>query len=147
MYDSIRDQLIRSVPFAGHLSITLTDLGPGHAVAILPEAPELLNHVGTQHAAALFAVAETASGGAVAGLFGPEILSLRPVTTEGSVRYARPAKGPITATAETDGTADDLRAALERDGRARFTVAVRLADAQEREVASATFEWHVSRPR
>lgn len=45
------------------LELEYLEMGPGTATVRLPERPELGNHVGAQHAGALFTAAEAASGG------------------------------------------------------------------------------------
>lgn len=52
------------MPFARHSGVVLQEVADGAAVASLPPAPEILNHVATVHAGAVFTLAETASGSA-----------------------------------------------------------------------------------
>lgn len=66
-YDLIRKQLSSSVPFARHAGVEIEKIESGRATARLPFRAEGLNHLGTQHAAALFALGEAASGAAMAG--------------------------------------------------------------------------------
>lgn len=146
-YETIRQQLSQAVPFVRHLDLDITSVGPGTATVRLPDAPHLLNHVGTQHAGALFSAAETASGAAAVGLLGAAVMTLRPITTDGNIQYRRPAQGVITARAETTSAAQDIMAEVEEHGQATFRVTVTLVDAQDRQVAAASFDWHVSRPR
>jgi len=77
-YDLIRQQLGKTVPFARHAGVEIEKIGKGYSVVHLPFRPEGLNHIGTQHAAALFALGETASGAAMAGAFAPILLEVRP---------------------------------------------------------------------
>ena len=46
--------MTQAVPFAGHLELEITSVGEGEATVRLPERQELKNHVGSQHAGALF---------------------------------------------------------------------------------------------
>ena len=68
-FDAIAKGMTQAVPFAGHLGLEITSIAEGEAVVRLPERPELTNHVGSQHAGALFTVAETASGAAFVAAF------------------------------------------------------------------------------
>ena len=68
-FDAIAQGMTQAVPFAGHLGLEITSISEGEAVVRLPERPELTNHVGSQHAGALFTLAETASGAAFVGAF------------------------------------------------------------------------------
>jgi uncharacterized protein (TIGR00369 family) len=108
------------VPLNRHLGIEIAELGARHVVATLPEAPHLLNHVGKQHAAALFAVAEAASGAAVVGALADIVTTVTPLARSAQITYLKPARGPITASARLDCDAADMRAKLGADGKADF---------------------------
>jgi uncharacterized protein (TIGR00369 family) len=141
--DQLKTMLAGVVPFNRHLGIEITDLEAGRASATLPEAPHLLNHVGTQHAAALFAVAEAASGAAVAGALAHVITSVTPLARSAQIAYLKPARGPITATARIDGDTTEVRARLDSAGKTDFSVLVDLLDAQAVKVAELTVAWYV----
>ena len=131
------------VPFANHVGVEITDISAGIASATLPEAPHLLNHVGTQHAAALYAVAEAASGAAVAGLIADVLMSVTPLAKTARIAYLKPARGPITASARIDGDAAAMRAKLDESGKTEFAVKVDLADAAGLKVAEVEVAWYV----
>jgi len=61
----LRDGLNAAVPFNRHLGIELTALEPGRCEARLPDRAEQHNHIHSQHAGALFTLADAASGGAL----------------------------------------------------------------------------------
>lgn len=143
--DAVRDGLNGMVPFNGHLGLEVLEVAPGRGVVRLPDDQRLYNHVGSQHAGALFAVGEAASGAAFAGAFAEELGSLRPLAKSASIDYRKVARGAITATATL---AEDGAALLERmdaDGRVEFPVAVELTDAEGNAVAALTVHWHVRR--
>ena len=142
-YDLIRAQLGESVPFARHAGVRLTEVGPGHARAELDETANSVNHIGSQHAGALFTLGETASGAAMAGLFADRLLAIRPLATQSTIAYRKIARGVITATAKIAGDGEALRSALDRDGRVRFDVDVVLANAAGADVATLKVEWDV----
>jgi uncharacterized protein (TIGR00369 family) len=141
--DQLKTMMAGVVPFNRHLGIEIADLQAGTAVATLPEAPHLLNHVGTQHAAALFAVAEAASGAAVVGALADVITTVTPLARSAQITYLKPARGPITASARIDGDAGEMRARLDADGKADFAVAVDLTDGQGVKVAQVGVAWYV----
>jgi len=147
VYEIIRKQLADSVPFAKHCSVELQSIGDARAEARLPERPELMNHIGSQHAAAMFALAETASGGAMAGAFAPILLTVRPVAAEARIQYLKVAKGPLTALATIEEDGATLRARMETDGKVRFPVRVDIRDQAGESVAAMTVEWYVSPKR
>lgn len=147
VYEMIRKQMAGSVPFAAHAGVELVSIGDGRAEALLPDRPEVKNHIGSQHAAALFTLGETASGAAMAGAMAPVLLSVRPVAATARIGYAKIAKGPIRGLARVDADSAALRATLEAEGKVRFDVAVDLVDEGGETVATMAVEWHVSKKR
>lgn len=142
MFDIVRKQMGRSVPFARSLGITVDALERGQAHTSVKETPDLLNHVGTFHAGVLFTTCEAASGAALAGALLPMIMQTRFVVGEARISYLKPAKGGFTAHATL---VDDLETVL-RDLRqlGRADVAVDVSARSEDGgvvVARATFHW------
>src|SRR3954468_13489803 len=105
IYEQIKKQAIDAVPFAKHTGVVIADVGRGSSQARLTQRAELSNHVGTVHAAALFALGEAASGAAMAGALAPLILAVRPVVADARIRYLKPAKGSVAAHALVKGDA------------------------------------------
>ena len=144
LYAMIKAHLSAAVPFAAHVGVVLDEIGPGTATASLDQSRATSNHIATMHAGALFTLAEAASGAAMAGMFAERLASLRPVAASAMIAYMKPAKGMITAHAAVEGTGEDLLAALDAEGKVRFAVSVRMVDAEGREVAAMTVDWHVA---
>ena len=142
-FDVIREQLGNAVPFAKHAGVKLTHIEAGLARAEIDQTATSINHIGTQHAGALFTLGETASGGAMAGAFADRILSVRPIAGEARIRYTKLAKGPIVAEAKIDGDPAAILSAFERDKRVMFDVSVVMRDAQGNEVATMQVSWTV----
>jgi uncharacterized protein (TIGR00369 family) len=142
-FDAIAKGMTMAVPFAGHLGVTVTSMAEGEAVALLPERDELKNHVGSQHAGALFTVAETASGAAFVGAFAERMGEITPLARSADVDYEKIARGPIEAAATLGIPKDDALATLEREGKVEFPCEIALTDAEGTQVASATVRWHV----
>jgi len=134
-----------AIPFAHHIGITVREIGPGTAVAVLPDADELKNHVASQHAGALFTVAEAASGGAFLGAFAEHLATLTPLAERAEIAYRKIARGEITATSALRTPVDEVLAALDTDGKARFEVGVDLVDGAGVLVAEVTVHWYVRR--
>jgi uncharacterized protein (TIGR00369 family) len=146
-YEAIRQQANSAVPFAGHVGVELENIEKGRAIARLPVRPQGLNHIGTQHAGALFTLGEAASGAAMAGIFAPILLEIRPVAAEAAIKYTAPAKGAVRAQASTSEDADSLLAAVKADGKTVFRVLVTMTDEDGTGVAEMTVTWHVSMKR
>jgi acyl-coenzyme A thioesterase PaaI-like protein len=142
-FDAIAQGMTQAVPFAGYLGVEVTSVSVGEAVALLPERPELTNHVGSQHAGALFTVAETASGAAFVGAFAERMGDVTPLARNAEIAYEKIAKGPIEATAKLGVDPTDALATLDADGKVVFPCEVEMTDASGQRVATATVQWHV----
>src|SRR6478752_601211 len=114
-FDAIAQGMTQAVPFAGHLGLEITGITEGEAVVLLPERPELTNHVGSQHAGALFTVAETASGAAFVGAFAERMGEVTPLARSAEVSFEKIAKGPIEASARLGVPAEEALATLDAE--------------------------------
>jgi uncharacterized protein (TIGR00369 family) len=142
-FDAIAQGMTQAVPFAGHLGLRITNIGEGDSVVLLPERSELTNHVGSQHAGALFTLAETASGAAFVGAFAERLGDVTPLAASAEISYEKIAKGQIEATAKLGIAKDEALATLDAEGKVEFPCEVVLKDAEDRQVATATVHWHV----
>jgi uncharacterized protein (TIGR00369 family) len=142
-FEAIAAGMTQAVPFAGHLGLEITTVAEGEAVVVLPERQELTNHVGSQHAGALFTVAETASGAAFVGAFAERMGDVTPLARSADIAYEKIAKGPVTATAVLGMAKDEALATLDSEGKVEFPCEVVLTDAAGTRVATATVRWHV----
>ena len=144
-YDAIRAGLEQAVPFNTYLGLEVTEVAPGRGVVVLPDRDELRNHVGSQHAGALFSAGEAASGAAFVGSFVERMSELTPLAASADIAYRKIARGPITATGTLGEDRDALLQRLDADGTVRFEVSVELADGEGTTVAEMTVQWHVRR--
>lgn len=142
-FDAIAQGMTQAVPFAGFLGVEITSLTAGEATALLPERSELKNHVGSQHAGALFTAAETASGAAFVGAFAERMGDVTPLARNAEISYEKIAKGPIEAKATLGVPADEALATLDAEGKVVFPCEIELTDADGQRVATATVQWHV----
>jgi uncharacterized protein (TIGR00369 family) len=142
-FDAIAQGMTQAVPFAAFLDLKITSVASGEAVVVLPERAELTNHVGSQHAGALFTVAEAASGAAFVGAFAERLGEITPLARSAEISYTKIAKGPIEAKAKLGVPAADALATLDAEGRVQFPCEVELADGSGTQVATATVHWHV----
>ena len=146
-YDLIKGQLGAMVPFQTHAGVTLEEVADGEATASLPQTPTSINHIGSQHAGALYTLGEAASGAALAGALMPVLMTVRPVAAKAEIAYRKVAKGTITATAKTSRPGPELMAEIEASGKTVFAVNVSLTDGSGAQVAAMTVDWHVSKAR
>jgi uncharacterized protein (TIGR00369 family) len=142
-FDAIAKGMEMAVPFVEHLGIEITEISAGEATVRLPRRPELNNHVGSQHAGALFTAAETASGAAFVGAFAIRMEEVTPLASAAEITYERIANGPITATGKLGIDAAEALAILDADGKVEFPCEVELSDGSGKRVAAATIHWHV----
>jgi acyl-coenzyme A thioesterase PaaI-like protein len=142
-YTAVAAGLSQAIPFNVHLGLQTTSLGPDSGAVLLPDDEKLRNHVGSQHAGALFAAAEAASGAAFVGAFLDIMGEITPLAESAQISYKKLAKGEITATARFGEDADALKAKLREEGRIRFPVQVRMTDTAGNVVAEMTVAWYV----
>jgi uncharacterized protein (TIGR00369 family) len=142
-FDAIAKGMAMAVPFVGYLGLEIIEISAGEATVRLPRRSELTNHVGSQHAGALFTVAETASGAAFVGAFAVRIADVTPLASSAEIDFLKVASGPITASAKLGVDAATALAILDADGRVEFPCEVELTNQSGARVATATVSWHV----
>jgi len=131
------------IPFVAHVGIKEQ---AGDALQLSLRS-EVSNHVGTMHAAALFALAETQSGLFLQGLF-PEynMDEVMPLLRGSTLKYRSPATSTVYAKASVMlEDQEKFLSQFERKGRAGITVSVVLTDAKETVVMTAAFGWFVQK--
>jgi uncharacterized protein (TIGR00369 family) len=142
-FDAIAQGMVEAVPFAGHLGLEIEIAGEGEATVRLPDRSELTNHVGSQHAGALFTVAEAASGAAFVGAFAERLAEVTPLAKSAEISYERIAKGPIDASARLGVSKEEALRKLDEEGKVVFPCEIELTDSSGEVVATATVHWHV----
>jgi uncharacterized protein (TIGR00369 family) len=144
-YEAVRAGLEQAIPYNKHLGLEVVEVAEGRATVRLPASESLLNHVGSQHAGALFSVGEAASGAAFVGAFAEQMGGLTPLARTARIDYLKLAKGPITATGTLSEDKRSLLGRLESDGKVEFEVDVDLANEEGTSVARMSVDWHVRR--
>lgn len=142
-FELIAKGMTQAVPFAGHLNLEITEIAEGEATVVLPDLPELKNHVGSQHAGALFTAAETASGAAFVGAFAARMGDVTPLARSAEIAYEKIANGAITARARLGIPAAQALETLDAEGKVEFPCEIELTDADGAVVAAANVRWHV----
>ena len=142
-YEAVRQGLEQAIPYNRYLGLEVGEVGDGRGVVRLPADERLHNHVGSQHAGALFSAGEAASGAAFVGAFAERMGEITPLARTAEISYLKLARGEITATGTLGESKDALLARLESDGKVEFPVEVELSDAEGNTVASMTVNWHV----
>lgn len=133
--------MAQRVPWVRAAGITVEEATEQRAVARLPDAPDLHNHLGGPHAAMIFGLGETASGAVGLAAFGAVLERATPLVVRSEIGYRRLARGSLTAVAVLDRAAADVLAELAAGRRPEFTVTVSITDAEDRETARMTVVW------
>jgi acyl-coenzyme A thioesterase PaaI-like protein len=144
-YEMVRAGLAQAIPFNQHVGLDIAEVGDGRGVVKLPDEAYTKNHVGSQHAGALFSAGEAASGGAFVGAFAERMGGITPLARSADIEYLKLAKGVITATATLAEDKNGLFEKLDADGRVEFPIGVEMTDADGTVVCRMTVHWHVRR--
>jgi acyl-coenzyme A thioesterase PaaI-like protein len=144
-YAAVAAGLSQAIPFNLHIGLETVEVREDGGVVRLPDLDTLYNHVGSQHAGALFAAGEAASGAAFVGAFLAIMGEITPLAESAEISYRALAKGPITASSHFVGDRDALLAELNENGRVRFPIGVEMTDEGGKLVAEMTVNWYVRR--
>lgn len=144
-YEAVRAGLEQAIPFNQHVGLKVVEVAEGKGVVELPDDDNLKNHVGSQHAGALFSAAEAASGAAFVGAFAEHLGGITPLAEKAEISYRKLAKGPITAIGTLGEDKAALLGTLESEGRVRFPVEVELTNDDGEAVATMTVGWYVKK--
>jgi acyl-coenzyme A thioesterase PaaI-like protein len=137
-----------TVPFADYVGIENRERSEQRGVVVLPQRQDLTNHIGSQHAGALFTAAEAASGAAVIGRFGTALAAgVVPLVRHAGIQFAKVARGPITATGIVGEGRQVVLDRLQSQGKAEFEVEVTLTDESGATVATTSVQWHLRAAR
>lgn len=117
-------------PYLAYLGLEIAEASPEAVVLRLPLRRELSNHAGTLHAGAQYSLGEATAAAMATMVILDRLGQVNLLTAAATITYRRPARGDLTARASL--AADERRRVLEEfaaSGRARFPVAVEIADA------------------
>ena len=131
-----------NVPLVTHLGIEEKD----ETSLKLEAHKHVQNHIGTIHAAAQFALAETQSGYYLESLFPQYKGKILPLLRSSSVKYKNPATKEIYAVATvTTEALEKFEAQFLKKGRATITVEVKVMDADEVVTMQGEFGWFIQK--
>jgi acyl-coenzyme A thioesterase PaaI-like protein len=120
--------------FLRTLGPVLVEITDDHAVLRLDAGPELHNHLGGPHAAALFGLSELTAFALLLKVFGPEVKAGGvPFIKSGSIDFQALVTEPVLATATISDDVHAVRDRFEQRGSASFDceVVVRLESTGE----------------
>jgi uncharacterized protein (TIGR00369 family) len=126
--EMIRASMVHTVPFAKHTGIELTKVEAGYAEARMKPSLKVFNHMRSIHTGALFTLAETAAGGAVAGGFAKYMMGMKAFPTTLSIELLAPARGVLTASSRISQDIRELLDQLENDGFVSYDLMSEICD-------------------
>ena len=141
----VKMQMDGKVPFAKACGVRLSSMGDGVARCEMAQKPELLDNTGKLADGALFTLAETCSGAAMAGGFASVILGVRPVAAQVEFEVLQPALGLINAQAKVAQAISPLKKTLRTTGKINFPVEVEVSDASGQSVARMRVTWNLKK--
>ena len=133
---------VTAIPFNKFIGLEISDR-PDYLM-MLPARERFMNHIGTVHASALFALAEATSGLFLLQEFEGRT-DLGSVVRKVETRYRNPAGGAIYSAAALAGGKEALSKDIEERGRGFINVVVDLFDADKKPVMRSEFEWFVTK--
>lgn len=145
--DQIGALMHQVVPMVATLGLVYQSVSQERAVVLLPDDPAYRNHVGGPHAAAMFAVAESATGAVAIAAFG-DLLDrgvLLPMTA--TMDFLSIAKGDLTATAWIDGDVAAARATFEAGQRPEFDIVADITNGEGVQTGRLRARWTLKRLR
>ena len=143
IFEMMKTFFEQNVPYAKHTGIELLEIADGHGSAKLPDRSDTTNHMGTQHAGALFTLAEAASGAASVFLFADKVTTVKAAIVEANIAYTRSARGEIVAEGKLRQRGSEILATFESEGKVEYMVDVVLKDSKDREVCNFDAKWSI----
>jgi acyl-coenzyme A thioesterase PaaI-like protein len=140
---TIRRALVTAVPFNELVGIEVLEVRPGRGVVLLPDAERLRNHVGSQHAGALFLAGEAAGGAAFVGAFAAEMGEITFLLRGARILYEHLARGEVLATCEIGSELARVRRELDASGRSRLTARAELTDRDGTSVCALELDYSI----
>lgn len=140
-YGWVAEAITSSVPWVSTSGVAFDTITPTRVTCSLPDRPEQRNHAGGPHAAVMFGLAETASGGIALAAFSDYMASATPLVLRSEIRYRKLAVGPLTAEAVLTRPAADVVAELESGTRPELPVECTIRNAEGVTTAEMTVVW------
>lgn len=141
----VKMQMDGKVPFAKACGVRLQSMGDGIATCTLNARPDLENAEGHLAEGAVFTLAETCSGAAMAGGFASVILGVRPVAAQVDFRVIQAARGPMLAKAHVAEAIGPLKKQLASLGKINFPVQVDVLNSEGQTVAQMRVTWNLKK--
>jgi acyl-coenzyme A thioesterase PaaI-like protein len=135
--------IVTDLPFVKFIGIEKSDRND--YLLMLNESPDYLNHLGTVHAAAQFALAESSSGEFLLTMFSEFVdVQVVPVVRRAEVKYCKPATGQLYSRAEyKNEEIDKAKTELNAKGRTMMKVKIIVLDINDNKTMQSEYEWFI----
>jgi acyl-coenzyme A thioesterase PaaI-like protein len=135
------------VPMVNTLGLEYVEVSAARAVVVLRDSEQFRNHVGGPHAAAAFAVAESATGAVAIAALGDLLDRAVLLPTTATMDYLAIAMGDLTATAEIIGDVVVARQEFEAGKRPQFDIVAEITNAEGVTTGRLRATWTLKRLR
>lgn len=135
------------IPMVRTLGLEFLEVSSGRAVVRLRDQADYRNHVGGPHAAAMFALAETATGAITLAVFGDLLDEAAPVPIATSYDFVAVALGDLTATATPESDLAEARRTYDAGIRPEFDIVAEVTDGQGMVTGRFRSRWSLKRLR
>lgn len=135
---------ILEIPYNKFIGLRKSDK-PTEFILMLESKAEYINHLGTVHASALFALAEASSGQFLLDQFVVYNLPLIPVVRKVEVKFNKPANGVIYSKAAIiDSTTETIVEELKEKKRVLLKIRVDLFNSNSEKVFTSVYDWFIT---
>lgn len=139
----LSDMKIQEVPFNGFLGIRPA-AKEGYILELASNG-NLVNHLGTLHAGALYSLAEATSGEFLLRQFQSTELDIIPVVRKADIKYSRPAESVVYSTADfVENSVDEVCVGLKERGKVIIEVKVELYNETDERTAVSNIHWFLA---
>ena len=145
--DQIGPLMHQLVPMVNTLGLEYVEVSAERAIVVLRDNPEFRNHVGGPHAAAAFAVAESATGAVAIAALGDLLDRAVLLPTTATMDYFAIALGDLTATAVIVGDVVIAREEFEAGKRPQFDIVAEITNAEGTTTGRLRATWTLKRLR
>lgn len=136
-----RLMLERGIGFIRRTGLRVEELSRGRVRLRMP-LRQNRNHIGTMYAGALYTLAEVPGGALFLSSF--DTRRFYPIVTEQTIRFLKPAKGPVTVTLEmSESKIERLQEEADANGKVGFLLAAELKDENGEVVATSTAHYQL----
>ncbi|MBK7972437.1 MAG: PaaI family thioesterase [Deltaproteobacteria bacterium] len=139
--ESTRIMVEEFIPFVRKVGVVLEEAGPRHVKLRYPAQDANLNHVGMQHAGALFTFGETCGGAAILTSF--ELNDVILVAKGARIDYRKPVYDDIWCTIDVEPeTVERVERDLAANDKALYPLAMEVVNAAGELVFQMTVDFH-----